>query len=87
MKLSDIPVEMLYADGDIVVGINPAGMTVHPGSGTGEDTLVHAMLHHTNGKLSTAGGSMRPGIVHRLDKETSGAMVMATNDAAYYTEQ
>lgn len=84
VKPADIPVEILYEDGDIAVVNKPAGMTVHPGSGTGEDTLVHAMLHHTNGKLSTAGGSMRPGIVHRLDKETSGAMVMAKNDAAYY---
>ena len=84
VKPADIPVEILYEDDDIVIVNKPAGMTVHPGSGTGEDTLVHAMMHHTGGKLSTAGGAMRPGIVHRLDKETSGAMVLAKNDNAYY---
>ncbi len=80
----DIPVEILFEDDDVVVINKPAGMTVHPGSGTGEDTLVHAMMHHTKGKLSMAGGSMRPGIVHRLDKETSGVMIMAKTDNAYY---
>lgn len=84
VKPVEIPVEILYEDDDIVIVNKPAGMTVHPGSGTGEDTLVHAMMHHTGGKLSTAGGAMRPGIVHRLDKETSGAMVLAKNDNAYY---
>ena len=80
----DIPVEVLFEDDDVVVVNKPAGMTVHPGSGTGEDTLVHAMAHHTGGKLSMAGGAMRPGIVHRLDKETSGVMIMAKTDKAYY---
>ncbi len=80
----DIPVEILYEDEHIVLVNKPAGMTVHPGSGTGEDTLVHAMTHHTKGKLSLAGGAMRPGIVHRLDKETSGVLVMAKTDVAYY---
>ncbi len=80
----DIPVEILFEDDDVVVVNKPAGMTVHPGSGTGEDTLVHAMMHHTSGKLSMAGGAMRPGIVHRLDKETSGVMIMAKTDNAYY---
>lgn len=80
----DIPVEILFEDDDVVVVNKPAGMTVHPGSGTGEDTLVHAMAHHTGGKLSMAGGAMRPGIVHRLDKETSGVMIMAKTDKAYY---
>ncbi len=80
----DIAVEVLYEDGDIVVVNKPSGMTVHPGSGTGEDTLVHAMMHICKGNLSLAGGSLRPGIVHRLDKETSGVMVMAKSDAAYF---
>ncbi len=80
----DIPVEVLYEDGDVVVVNKPAGMTVHPGSGTSDDTLVHAMMHHTNGNLSLAGGVMRPGIVHRLDKETSGVMILAKTDNAYY---
>ncbi len=78
----EIPVEILYEDDDVVVVNKPAGMTVHPGSGTGNDTLVHAMTAHC--KLSLAGGAMRPGIVHRLDKETSGAMILAKTDAAYY---
>ena len=81
---ADIPVEVLYEDSDVVVVNKPAGMTVHPGSGTGEDTLVHAMMHNCKGKLSMAGGAMRPGIVHRLDKETSGVMIMAKTDRAYY---
>lgn len=84
VKPVDIPVEILYEDDDVVVVNKPAGMTVHPGSGTGDDTLVHAMMFHCKGKLSMAGGAMRPGIVHRLDKETSGAMIMAKNDNAYY---
>ena len=84
VKPVDIPVEILFEDEDVVVVNKPAGMTVHPGSGTGEDTLVHAMMHHTKGRLSLAGGAMRPGIVHRLDKETSGAMIMAKTDNAYY---
>ncbi len=80
----DIAVDVLFEDEDIVVVNKPSGMTVHPGSGTADDTLVHAMMHICNGKLSLAGGSMRPGIVHRLDKETSGVMVMAKSDEAYY---
>lgn len=80
----DIPVEALYEDEDVVVVNKPAGMTVHPGSGTGEDTLCHAMMHICRGRLSMAGGAMRPGIVHRLDKETSGVMIMAKTDRAYY---
>ncbi|MBO7521864.1 MAG: RluA family pseudouridine synthase [Opitutales bacterium] len=84
VKPVDIPVEVLYEDEDVVVANKPAGMTVHPGSGTGEDTLCHAMMHRCGGKLSLAGGAMRPGIVHRLDKETSGVMIMAKTDEAYY---
>lgn len=81
---ANIPVEILYEDDDVVIVNKPAGMTVHPGSGTGEDTLVHAMMYHCKGALSMAGGAMRPGIVHRLDKETSGIMIMAKTDEAYY---
>ncbi len=80
----DIPVPVLYEDDDVVAVNKPAGMTVHPGSGTEDDTLVHAMLHHCKGKLSLAGGALRPGIVHRLDKGTSGVMIMAKTDKAYY---
>lgn len=81
----DIPVPIIYEDSDVVVVNKPSGMTVHPGSGTGEDTLVHAMLYHCKGKLSMAGGANRPGIVHRLDKETSGLMILAKTDKAYYS--
>lgn len=78
----DIPIEIIFEDEHVVVVNKPAGMTVHPGSGTGNDTLVHAMTAHC--KLSLAGGTLRPGIVHRLDKETSGVMIMAKTDQAYY---
>lgn len=80
----DIPMDILFEDEYIVVINKPAHMVVHPGSGTGPDTVVHAMQFHTKGKLSRAGGSLRPGIVHRLDKETSGVMVLAKTDQAYY---
>lgn len=80
----DIPLEILYEDEDILVINKSAGMVVHPGSGTGEDTLVHALLHHTGGKLSLAGGEGRPGVVHRLDKETTGVILFAKTDKAYF---
>jgi len=76
-------IDVLYEDADILVINKAAGVVTHPGSGTGDDTLVHYLLHHTGGKLATAGGQERPGVVHRLDKETSGAMVFAKTDAAY----
>ena len=79
----DIPLDVLFEDNEIVVINKPSGMVVHPGSGTGGDTLVHALLHHCSGTLSGIGGVERPGIVHRLDKETSGVMVAAKSDHAY----
>jgi 23S rRNA pseudouridine1911/1915/1917 synthase len=82
----DIPLEIVYEDADIAVINKPAGMTVHAGSGKNEagsrGTLVNALLHHF-GPLSQVGGDLRPGIVHRLDKETSGLMVVAKTDAAH----
>lgn len=79
----DIPVEVLYED-DHIVAINKApGIVTHPGIGTGDDTLVHAMLFHTKGKLSYLAGKLRPGVVHRLDKETSGIIIFAKTDKAY----
>jgi 23S rRNA pseudouridine1911/1915/1917 synthase len=80
-----IPLEILYEDKDIAVINKPAGMIVHPGAGKDSGTLVAALLHHFDGMagLSTMGGPLRPGIVHRLDKETSGAMVIARTDAAH----
>jgi 23S rRNA pseudouridine1911/1915/1917 synthase len=81
----NIPLDILYADDDIAVINKPAAMIVHPGAGADTGTLVAALLHRFGGSsgLSTIGGPLRPGIVHRLDKETSGAIVIARNDAAH----
>jgi len=79
-----IPLEILYEDKDIAVVNKPAGMIVHPGAGVASGTLVAALLHRFGAAgLSSVGGPLRPGIVHRLDKETSGAIVIARNDAAH----
>jgi 23S rRNA pseudouridine1911/1915/1917 synthase len=78
----DIPLEILYEDGDLVVVNKPAGMVVHPGAGTSGGTLVNALLGHCE-DLSGIGGTMRPGIVHRIDKDTSGILVVAKNDRAH----
>ena len=78
----DLPVELLLIDEDFVVVNKPAGMVVHASAGHANGTLVNALLYRL-GKLSGAGGTLRPGIVHRLDKETSGAMVVARNDQAH----
>ena len=80
----DIPLGIVYEDNDIVAVNKPVGMVTHPGVGTGNDTLVHALLHHCNGQLANIGAPERPGIVHRLDKETTGVIVVAKNDKAYY---
>lgn len=77
-----IPLEILYEDSDLIVINKPAGLTVHPGAGHSEHTLVNALLHHCP-RLSGIGGKERPGIVHRLDKETSGCLVAAQNDVAH----
>jgi 23S rRNA pseudouridine1911/1915/1917 synthase len=79
-----IPLDIIHEDESIVVVNKAAGMITHPGSGTGEDTLVHALLHHTDGKLSHVGSPDRPGIVHRLDKETTGLIVVAKTDLAHH---
>ncbi|MBI2486830.1 MAG: RluA family pseudouridine synthase [Deltaproteobacteria bacterium] len=81
-KPQDIPVEVLYEDDDVVVVNKPAGLTVHPGAGIKEGTLVNALLYRCKW-LSGIGGKIRPGIVHRLDKDTSGVMVVAKNDFAH----
>jgi 23S rRNA pseudouridine1911/1915/1917 synthase len=78
----DLPLELLLVDDDFVIVNKPAGMVVHAGAGHARGTLVNALLHRL-GKLSGAGGALRPGIVHRLDKETSGALVVARNDKAH----
>ena len=78
----DLPLDLLYVDDDFVIVNKPAGMVVHAGAGHSRGTLVNALLHRL-GNLSGAGGALRPGIVHRLDRETSGAMVVARNDKAH----
>lgn len=83
LKAVDIPLDVIFEDKHLIVLNKPAGMVVHPGVGTGEDTLVHALLAHCAGELSGVGGVERPGIVHRLDKETTGLLVVAKNDAAH----
>lgn len=82
-----IPLEILYADEDLAVINKPAGMIVHPGAGAKTGTLVNALLHEfgARGELSSIGGELRPGIVHRLDRETSGALLVARNDLAHRT--
>jgi 23S rRNA pseudouridine1911/1915/1917 synthase len=84
-KPENIPLDVLYEDDDLVIVNKPAGMTVHPGAGVKSGTLVNALLHEYGAgeKLSSIGGELRPGIVHRLDKETSGALLVARNDAAH----
>lgn len=83
LRAVDIPLKVLYEDADMLAIDKAPGMVVHPGAGTGEDTLVHALLFHCKGSLSGIGGEERPGIVHRLDKETSGVMVAAKSDRAF----
>lgn len=78
----DIPLDILFEDEHLLVLNKPAGMVVHPGAGNFTGTLVSALLHHC-GSLSSVGGVQRPGIVHRLDKETSGCLVVAKTDAAH----
>ncbi len=80
---ADIPLEVIFEDEDLLAINKAPGMVTHPGAGTGQDTLVHALLHHCKGALSSIGGEERPGIVHRLDKDTSGVIVVAKSDRAY----
>ncbi|RWX78922.1 RluA family pseudouridine synthase [Neorhizobium lilium] len=82
-KGEDIPLDVLYEDEDLIVIAKPAGLVVHPGAGNWTGTLVNALIHHCGDSLSGIGGVKRPGIVHRLDKETSGVMVVAKNDIAH----
>ncbi|HSH09791.1 MAG TPA: RluA family pseudouridine synthase [Oceanipulchritudo sp.] len=74
---------VLFEDSEILLIDKEPGRVVHPGAGTGDDTLVHGILHHCQGSLSGIGGKERPGIVHRLDKETSGVLIVAKSDAAF----
>lgn len=79
----DMNLSIHFEDADLLVLEKEPGVVVHPGSGTGGDTLVHGLLHHCKGSLGGIGGTERPGIVHRLDKETSGLLVVAKSEAAF----
>ena len=79
----DIPLTVVFEDEHLIVIDKPAGLVVHPAAGNRDGTLVNALLHHCAGKLSGIGGVARPGIVHRIDKDTSGLMVVAKSDAAH----
>jgi len=79
----DIPLDVVYEDGDVIVVNKPAGLVVHPAPGHPDGTLVNALLHHCGGSLSGVGGKLRPGIVHRIDRDTSGLIIAAKNDAAH----
>ena len=79
----NIPLNVIFEDSDIIVINKPSGMVVHPAPGNYTGTLVNALLHHCKDSLSGIGGVMRPGIVHRIDKDTSGLLVVAKNDASH----
>ena len=79
----DIPLDVVYEDADVIVVNKPSGMVVHPAPGHPDGTLVNALLHHCAGTLSGIGGALRPGIVHRIDRDTSGLIIAAKNDAAH----
>ena len=79
----DIPLDVVYEDADVIVVNKPSGMVVHPAPGHADGTLVNALLHHCAGFLSGVGGALRPGIVHRIDRDTSGLIIAAKNDAAH----
>lgn len=79
----DIPITVVYEDEHLIVIDKPAGMVVHPAAGNHNGTLVNALLHHCAGRLSGIGGVARPGIVHRIDKDTSGLLVVAKSDRAH----
>ena len=84
LKPFECKLDILHEDDQMVVINKPAGMVVHPGDGTDDNTLVHALLHHCPKELCPVGAPDRPGIVHRLDKETSGVMVVAKKESAYH---
>ena len=79
----DIPLDVVYEDADVIVVNKPRGLVVHPAPGHPDGTLVNALLHHCGDSLSGVGGELRPGIVHRLDRDTSGLLIAAKNDFAH----
>ncbi len=82
-EAQEIPLDVVYEDGELIVVNKPRGMVVHPAPGHADGTLVNALLAHCGGSLSGVGGVLRPGIVHRLDKDTSGLLIAAKNDRAH----
>lgn len=82
-KPENIPLDVRYEDSDLLVVNKPKGMVVHPAAGNFDGTLVNALLYHCKGSLSGIGGVVRPGIVHRIDKDTSGLLIVAKNDMAH----
>lgn len=83
LPAQEIPLDIRYEDSDVIVINKPKGIVVHPAPGHPDGTLVNALLYHCAGQLSGIGGAIRPGIVHRIDKDTSGLLVVAKNDAAH----
>lgn len=83
VEAQDIPLDVVYEDEDVIVVNKPVGMVVHPAPGHRDGTLVNALLHHCGDSLSGIGGEKRPGIVHRIDRDTSGLIIAAKNDAAH----
>lgn len=83
VEAEDIPLEIVYEDSDVLVVNKPAGMVVHPAPGNYSGTLVNALMHHCGDDLSSINGVIRPGIVHRIDKDTSGLLMIAKNDKAH----
>ena len=79
----DIPLDIVFEDGDVIVINKPRGMVVHPAAGHQDGTLVNALMHYCGDSLSGIGGEKRPGIVHRIDKDTSGLLIVAKNDLAH----
>lgn len=79
----DIPLDVVYEDADVIVVNKPKGLVVHPAPGHPDGTLVNALLYHCGGSLSGVGGALRPGIVHRIDRDTSGLIIAAKNDFAH----
>jgi 23S rRNA pseudouridine1911/1915/1917 synthase len=82
-EAQDIPLDVVFEDESLIVVNKPAGLVVHPAAGNLDGTLVNALLHHCAGRLSGINGTLRPGIVHRIDKDTSGLLVVAKSDAAH----
>ena len=83
VEAQDIPLDVVYEDADVIVVNKPVGLVVHPAPGHPDGTLVNALLHHCGDSLSGIGGEKRPGIVHRIDRDTCGLIIAAKNDAAH----